>query len=228
MTQLLKPIDPSFSTIDLFNALTSETETLFDEFSPEDIEETKGFTVINPDGSFYDPEKDDLLDYDNSGEYANLATDMLNSFTIRAAGVLVFDEDYPDHYLAIRKPTQNGEPALGLPCGKIQESETYLDAALRELKEETSLILDSEDLSSPRFYMSSFSAPGTGASYNYHTFMFTAKLQNLASYQFADSEEGEVVLATEEELTNPATALYPEYNKKMFAYFRELKFIGAK
>ena len=222
-------LNEPFSSIDIFNNLTSSEEVpLFEEFNSEEVNESKGFTLINPDGSFYDPSKDDLSDDNFDLNYNGLGADLENSYTIRAAGVLVFSKSNPGYYLAIRKPRPDQDPSISLPCGKLDETETYLWAALRELAEETGLVLDSEDLSSIRYFSSTYSIPGTGATYNYHTYMFAAEVPNFTSFTFVDSQEGEVVLVTEEQLTSPETSIYAEYNKNMFKFFREMKLIGAE
>jgi len=74
----------------------------------------------------------------------------------RSCGVIIYLDKPDTRYLVVKSKT-NGH--WGFPKGHIEESETEIDAAIREVKEETGLeILIHEDFKTSMEYMMSESA----------------------------------------------------------------------
>ena len=71
---------------------------------------------------------------------------------IRTAAVLIYQDD---KVLLVKHGETSNHPtdSYGLPAGKLEEGEDELDCAVRELKEETGLVAEREDLIiTPKIY----------------------------------------------------------------------------
>ncbi len=98
-----------------------------------------------------------------------------------------------------------------LPGGKIQEGETYLECARRELQEETTIAkVDSQKL----FFQAHSVAD------DYYVYAFLTTVDNPQQYVGMKTDEGTVVAATWDDLF--ASSFRGYYELMQPAYYREI------
>jgi ADP-ribose pyrophosphatase YjhB (NUDIX family) len=125
-----------------------------------------------------------------------------------AAVMLVVNKD--GYILGVSR--RNDPERFGIPGGKVDLNESFEEAAIRETKEETSLIVYATDLIYERE-----EPAGTPEGFPFYTKCFYA-----ISWegQPQNSEEGIVEWLTVMELTENRAA-FAEYNKNMLSAFKE-------
>lgn len=127
---------------------------------------------------------------------------------MKKAGVMLIIKDG----LILGISRRNDKTKFGLPGGKREELETLSQAAIRETREETNVIVhDCVEI----FHREEPPATPDGEAFYTHCYYATTW-----SGEPTNSEEGEVKWLTAEELTSISGA-FPEYNSKMLNAFKQ-------
>lgn len=128
----------------------------------------------------------------------------------KAACILVFSEDGSEILAVSRKDDLN---AFGIPGGKVDPNETFLDAAIRETLEETGFeVLVSEYSANNPFIIED------GHGYIVHTFLATIN-KNKNRQETDEKETGRVAYVTRDTLFNGP---FSAYNRKLCAWYDDL------
>lgn len=127
----------------------------------------------------------------------------------RAACVLVFSEDDTKILAVSRKDDPN---AFGIPGGKVDPDESFLDAAVRETLEETGYEVNINPFSARNPF-----TVEDGHGYIVHTFIATIK--NKTRQEISEEETGRVAYVSREELFKGP---FSTYNYKLCAWYDNL------
>lgn len=128
----------------------------------------------------------------------------------RAACVLVFSEDGTKILAVSRKDDPN---AFGIPGGKVDPNESFLDAAIRETLEETGYEVNVTEHSANNPFIIE-----DGYGYIVHTFIATIN-KNKKRLEIAEEETGRVAYVTREDLFNGP---FSTYNRHLCAWYDDL------
>lgn len=121
-----------------------------------------------------------------------------------AACALIQNKDNPTLYLAVSR--KNDPADLGLPGGKVEPNETYKQAAIREIKEETGL-----DIDNLKYIYSAYSVYDI----NYFVVVYSADYSGNIK---PATNEGYVKWATQDELCSGS---FGNFNKDMFTQLKK-------
>lgn len=124
----------------------------------------------------------------------------------RAAGVLVL-RDGPSLNGLVLGILKSRNQELGIPCGKVDPGETVVQAAIRELYEETGLVAESRYLRGPLLVDESDSE-------HYEVTVYLATRLQTENLQI--SAEGIPVWTTWDRLL---TGVYSQFNRKLYAAY---------
>lgn len=100
---------------------------------------------------------------------------------------------------------------LGLPGGKAEEEETLIQGLVREVREEVGIELDPTKLM--------FLFQDWDGDYDTLTYVYDGVVKDLPKLPFVNKEGAKVEYVTPEQLTNPSSSPFSEYNLKMFKRF---------
>ena len=128
----------------------------------------------------------------------------------KAACVLVFSEDKSEILAVSRKDDQT---AFGIPGGKVDEGESFLEAAIRESLEETGYEISISPTSQNNPFIIE-----DGHGYIVHTFI-AAINKNKNRVETAEEETGKVAFVTPRVLFDGP---FSAYNKKLLAWYNDL------
>jgi acetyl-CoA carboxylase carboxyl transferase subunit beta len=128
----------------------------------------------------------------------------------KAACVLVFSEDGSQILAVSRKDDLN---AFGIPGGKVDPDESFLDAAIRETLEETGFEVLVSDISKDNPFVIE-----DGNGYIVHTFLATIN-KNKPRQETDEKETGRVAYVSRETLFNGP---FSTYNRKLCAWYDNL------
>ena len=128
----------------------------------------------------------------------------------KAACVLVFSEDGTKILAVSRKDDPH---AFGIPGGKVDPNESFLDAAIRETLEETGYHVNVNKHSANNPFIIE-----DGYGYIVHTFLATID-KNKPRLQTSEKETGRVAYVTRDDLFNGP---FSTYNKHLCVWYDNL------
>lgn len=132
----------------------------------------------------------------------------------QAVLLLYINPENPEEVLSVSRKDDHSK--LGLPGGKADEEETFINALIREINEELGITIDRTKLE--------FLYQNWDHDYDTSTYLYTGVL-SLPSLPFINTEGAKVEFVSIKKLIKKKHSPFYEYNLEMFKKLSNLEFV---